>query len=128
VELGALSQKCGFVTELARIGWLRKPNGGDMQESNGIFDLETHSGEPVTVGDIRLTPQSQALTIRWPTIRWPFGGFVWNRPVAVLVEEGDESERIPIVDVTLVAQVALLALGAAFALTTLILSATIRRK
>ena len=94
-----------------------------MQESSGIFSLETRSGEPVTVGDIRLTPQSQALTIRWP-----FGGFVWNRPIAVLTEQDGESERIPIVDVTLVAQVALLALGAAFALTTLILSATIRRK
>jgi hypothetical protein len=93
-----------------------------MQGSNGVFSLETRSGEPVTAGDIRVTPQSQALTIRWP-----FGGFVWNRPVAVLVEQGDESDRIPIVDVTLVAQVMLLALGAVFALTTLILSATKRR-
>ncbi len=94
-----------------------------MQDSNGNFDLKTRSGEPVTVGDIRLTPQSQALTIRWPN-----GGFVWNRPVAVVVERGDESERIPIVDVTLVAQVALLALGAAFAITTIVLSAIQRRK
>mgnify|MGYP001557495645 CR=1 FL=1 len=94
-----------------------------MHDPNSIFSLETHSAEPVTVGDIRLTPQSQALTIRWP-----LGGFVWNRPVAVLAERGDESERIPIVDVTLVAQVALLALGAAFAITTLLFSATRRRK
>jgi hypothetical protein len=94
-----------------------------MQGSNGIFSLESHSGEPVTAGDIRITPQSQALTIRWP-----YGGFVWNRPVAVLAERGDERERIPIVDVTLAAQVALLALAAAFALTSLILTATSRRR
>ncbi len=94
-----------------------------MKDSNAIVKLETHSGEPVTAGDIRLTPQSQALTLRWP-----YGGFVWNRPVAVMAERGDESEHIPIVDVTLVAQVALLALGAAFAITTLVLSAIQRRK
>lgn len=94
-----------------------------MRESNGIFQLQTHSGESVTVGDIHLTPQSQAFTIRWP-----FGGYVWNRPVAVLAEQDDEIERIPIVDVTLVAQVALLALAAAFAITTLVLSAIQRRK
>jgi hypothetical protein len=93
-----------------------------MQKPERFFHLETHSGEPVTAGDLRLTPQSRALTIRWP-----YGGFVWNRPVAVLVERGEERERIPIVDVTLVAQVALLALAAAFAIPALVLSAAKRR-
>ena len=94
-----------------------------MPDLSGIFQLETHSGEPVALGDVRLTPQSQALTMRWP-----LGGFVWNRPVAVLAQRGDDIERIPIVDVTLVAQVALFALAAAFAVTSLVLSTAKRRK
>jgi hypothetical protein len=94
-----------------------------MEQANRIFKLETRSGEAVTVGDTRLIPQSQALTIRWPR-----GGFVWNRPVAVLAERGDQTERIPIVDVTLVAQVVLFGLSAALALTALFLFASQRRK
>ncbi len=53
------------------------------------------SGTPVTVGDVTVTPQSRVLTFRSR-----FGGFVWNRPTAVLVERGGKSERVPIVDVT----------------------------
>jgi hypothetical protein len=33
-------------------------------------------------------------------VRWPGGGFVWNRPLAVNVEGPGRSERVPIVDVT----------------------------
>jgi hypothetical protein len=72
---------------------------------------QKHTGEKVTIGDAGITPESQALIIRWPN-----GGFVWNRPVAVLVERGETVERIPIVDVTRVAQLALLGIGAAASL------------
>jgi hypothetical protein len=48
---------------------------------------------------------------------------VWNRPLAIVVERGEETERIPIVDVTLVAQAALLGLTLAFSVAVLILSA-----
>lgn len=52
-----------------------------MAPPKGIIRWQTLSGEPITVGDVTITPQSQALIIRLP-----FGGLVWNRPVAVLVE------------------------------------------
>ena len=93
-----------------------------MGERQRFFRLQTHTGEAVTVGDASITPQSQALTLRWPN-----GGFVWNRPLAVLVERDGETERIPIVDVTLVAQAALLGLTVAFSVGILMLSALRRR-
>jgi len=62
----------------------------------------TNRGEPVTVGDATLTPQSQAVVLRWPN-----GGFVWNRPVAVRVEQGGDVRQIPILDITRLVQVGL---------------------
>ncbi len=67
--------------------------------------LENTSADPIVVGDTRITPQAQAFSVRLP-----FGGFVWNRPTAVLVERDDLTQRIPIVDVTRVAQVAMFGL------------------
>ena len=61
---------------------------------NGL-QIAIQTGSPVEVGEYRLTPQSQSVSLRLP-----FGGFVYNRPVAVLVEKGENVERIPIVDVT----------------------------
>ncbi|MGD8398023.1 MAG: hypothetical protein PVG11_04145 [Anaerolineae bacterium] len=70
-----------------------------------VFQIETHTGEAVKAGDVEVIPESQALTLRWPG-----GGFVWNRPLAVRVKHGDQEERVPIVDITRVSQVALLTL------------------
>jgi hypothetical protein len=64
-------------------------------------------GDPITIGDVTITSQSQALPIRWPR-----GGWVWNCPVAILVERDGETERIPMVDVTRVAQWAMLSVSA----------------
>jgi hypothetical protein len=80
-----------------------------MKRRKDIVEWRTASGKPVTVGDVTLTPQSQALTVRWP-----WGGLVWNRPVAVLVERQGITERIPIVDVTRVVQLGLLSFSLAF--------------
>ncbi len=74
-----------------------------------FVQLQNTSAEPIVVGDTRVTPQAQSFTIRFP-----FGGFVWNRPTAVLVERAGETQRIPIVNVTRVAQVALFGLMVAF--------------
>jgi hypothetical protein len=82
---------------------------------------QTSTGDSVAVRDVRLTPESKALVVRWPN-----GGWVWNRPVAVLVEREGGGERMPIVDVTRIAQLALLGLGALFALVTVMLSARTR--
>jgi hypothetical protein len=86
-----------------------------------MFQWQTASGDKVTVGDVTVTPQSRALTVRWPR-----GGLVWNRPVAVLVERGEETERIPIVDVTRMAQLGLLGLSLVFSM--IIMGLSIRRR
>jgi hypothetical protein len=87
-----------------------------MTQLKDKFKWQTVSGDTVTVDDVAVTPQSQALSVRWPR-----GGWVWNRPVAVLVERGEKSERIPIVDVTRAAQLGLYGLGLVFAIVGLIL-------
>jgi hypothetical protein len=94
-----------------------------MEEPKGAFELQTRWGEPLTAGAMTVTTQSQALTVRWPR-----GGFVWNRPLAVLVEQEDDVERIPVVDITLWSQVVLFGLGVIFSIATLVLIATKRRK
>ena len=88
-----------------------------------MLQWQTLSGDRVTVGDVSLTPQSQALTIRWP-----WGGLVWNRPVAVLVERDGQTERIPIVDVTRMAQLGLLGLSLVFSAVIFLISAQHRRE
>ncbi|MGD9029919.1 MAG: hypothetical protein PVG25_08905, partial [Anaerolineae bacterium] len=63
-----------------------------------------------------VTPQSQSVTVRWPR-----GGWVWNRPVAVMVGRDEERKRIPIVDVTRVAQIGLFAFAVVFSIAGLVL-------
>lgn len=72
-----------------------------------MFQLQAVTGSPVQAGDITVTPQSQALIVRVP-----FGGLVWQRPTAILVERAGQTFRIPIVDVTRVIQFALLGASA----------------
>jgi len=93
-----------------------------MSELKDMIQWQTVSGDPVIVGDVSLTPQSQALTIRWPS-----GGFVWNRPVAVVVEQDGQTERIPVVDVTRIAQFTLIGLSLVFWMVTLFWSLRRRR-
>ena len=76
--------------------------GRKVIESHGVnmnllntFQFETHTGEPQTIGDTTITPQSQALIVRWPR-----GGFVWNRPIGVIVDRAGQVERHSIIDVT----------------------------
>ena len=76
-----------------------------MPQLSDFIRLETTSGEPIVVGDTKITPQAQAFSVRFP-----FGGFVWNRPIAVLVERDDGTQRIPIVNVTRVVQIVLFGL------------------
>jgi hypothetical protein len=68
------------------------------------------SAAPVTVGEVTVTPRARALLVRLP-----WGGFVWNRPTAVMVERGGQVRRIPVVDVTRILQLGLLGLGVAIA-------------
>ena len=60
-----------------------------------IWQWHIENSEPISVGEVTLTPQAQVLSLRLP-----FGGFVWNRPVAVVVEENGRFQRLPIPDIT----------------------------
>ena len=94
-----------------------------MTRLKDVFQWQTISGSPVTVGDVTVTPQAQALTVHWP-----FGGFVWNRPVAIFVERGEPRsvERMRVVDVTRIVQLGLLGFSLVFSIA--ILAQSVRRK
>ena len=89
-----------------------------MPRFTDFVQFQTTAADPVIVGDTRVTPQAQALVIRFP-----FGGFVWNRPIAVLVERDDMTRRIPIVDVTRLVQIALFGSLLAFSVIITLLAA-----
>ena len=93
-----------------------------MTRLKEMLRWQTVSGDKVTAGDVTVTPQSRALTIRWP-----YGGLVWNRPVGILVERGEQAERIPIVDVTRMAQLGLFGLSLVFSMIIFVLSIRRRR-
>ena len=76
-----------------------------------FIELKTSTGRPISRGKVTITPQAQALTVRIP-----YGGFVWNRPVAVLVQRDGRSQRFPIFDVTRFAVVAMAGSGMALTL------------
>ncbi len=78
-----------------------------MDRSKPTIQWQGGSGHPVTAGEITVTPQSQALIIRWGQ-----GGFVWNRPVAVVVERPGQTQRIPVLDLTRILQWSLIATSA----------------
>lgn len=77
-----------------------------MRSLTDIAGAREASAEPVTVDGVTVTPRSRTLVVRLPK-----GGFVWNRPTAVLVEQDGRVRRIPIIDVTRVAQMGLLGLA-----------------
>jgi hypothetical protein len=77
-----------------------------MRSVMDMLGAREASAEPVTVDDVTVTLRSRALVVRLPK-----GGFIWNRPTAVLVEQGARARRIPIVDVTRILQVGLLGLA-----------------
>jgi len=87
-----------------------------MTQEKQRFKWQKMSGDTVTVGDLSVTPQSRSLAIRFPR-----GGWVLNRPVAVLVERGDEKRRIPIVDVTRIARLGLYGLSVGMAVVGLVM-------
>ena len=87
------------------------------------ISYELVTGEPTAVDNTTLTTQARVLSVRWPN-----GGWVWNRPVAVVVEQDGHSERLAIVDVTRIAQLSLYGLSLFFALLALVATLGRRRK
>jgi hypothetical protein len=64
------------------------------------------AGEPQVLGDQTIRLQAQAISLITP-----FGGFVWNRPTAVLVEKDGYTDEVPIVDVTRYALISIGVMG-----------------
>lgn len=75
-----------------------------MAHLTDFIQLKTVQGTAVHTPHHTIIPESQALIIRFP-----FGGFVWQRPTAVLVQQGDQTQRLPITDVTRLATWSVLA-------------------
>ncbi len=66
-----------------------------MEKLQDFIQWHTKTTEPTVIGHQVIRLESQSFSIRSP-----FGGFVWNRPTAVLVGQHGLTERIPIIDVT----------------------------
>lgn len=79
------------------------------------FQVQTVVGQPVIVGDISVTPQSQAIIVRLP-----IGGFVWHRPTALLVKQEGQEKRIPIRDLTRILQLGLLGFSVVLSIVSLL--------
>jgi hypothetical protein len=75
-----------------------------MTHLSDFIQLKTVQGTAVSTPHHTLIPESQALIINFP-----YGGFVWQRPTAVLVQKDNQTERHPIVDVTRLATWSVLA-------------------
>ena len=73
--------------------------------SNAIT-WEKHRGEPVVSGDVIVTPESQSLIFHVPNFH-----FSWSRPVAVHVDDGQEKQRIRIIDLTRIFQLGIFSAG-----------------
>lgn len=75
-----------------------------MAQLTDFIQLRTVQGTAVQTPHHTLIPESQALIIKFP-----YGGFVWQRPTAVLVQQGNQTRRYPITDVTRLATWSVLA-------------------
>jgi hypothetical protein len=71
--------------------------------------IKKSSGRPIQVGNLKLTPVSQAVVIRAPG---QANGLVWNRPVAIGVQApGEDMQVLPVYDHTRLAQILILGTG-----------------
>ena len=66
-----------------------------MTKLTDFVEWKTMQGTAVSIPHHTLIPESQALIFKFP-----YGGIVWQRPTAVLVKNGNKTERYPVVDVT----------------------------
>jgi hypothetical protein len=64
-------------------------------------------GDAARVGDTTVTPRARVLSIGGPR-----GGFAWQFPTGVRVDRAGAVEWLPIVNVTVIAQIGLYALAA----------------
>ena len=60
-----------------------------MARLGDYVSVRTRVRDPIQLGDRTITLQSRAVSLRWPG-----GGWVWNRPVAALVERDGQVVRL----------------------------------
>jgi hypothetical protein len=77
-----------------------------MGDVSKYFSWQPVVGEPQVIGDQVIRLQAQAILLNTP-----FGGFVWNRPTAVLVEKDGVTDEVPIVDATRYALISIGVMG-----------------
>jgi hypothetical protein len=71
-----------------------------------IVHNETHAGQPIKHGDIKIIPMARSLTIQIPGLP---GGLIWNRPISVITQMPDGQEQvIPVQDITRQVQMGIL--------------------
>ncbi|MCJ7535558.1 MAG: hypothetical protein WA997_11075 [Anaerolineales bacterium] len=74
-----------------------------------ILVQQTSAGEPVEVNGLTVYPVARSYRINMPGAR---GGIVWNRPLAVIVEDADGTRQIlPVIDRTRQLQIAIFSAG-----------------
>jgi hypothetical protein len=66
----------------------------------------TKAGQPLITARGKVTPISSSLLVRFP-----FGGFVWNKPVAIDLEQGGHIQHLPVVDITRLAIMTMTGVG-----------------
>lgn len=82
---------------------------GMDEMAKSMLIQQTSAGEPVAMGDVTVYPVARSYRIDFPAAR---GGIIWNKPLAVIVEDTQGSRQIiPVKDVTRRIQVAILAAG-----------------
>ena len=80
-----------------------------------FVEIKTSTGKPLRQGNVTITPQAQSFVVKFP-----YGGFVWNRPVAVFVTRNGRRERFPIFDVTRTVIIATVGTGVLLSLATVL--------
>jgi hypothetical protein len=66
-----------------------------MINVHDFIQLKTVQGTAVHTPHHTLIPESQAISLRFP-----YGGIVWQRPTAVLVQKNNQLHRYLIIDIT----------------------------
>lgn len=77
--------------------------------ANSFLVQQTSSGEPIVMGDVKIYPVARSYRINFPSGQ---GGILWNRPLAVIVEDSQGSRQVlPVQDRTRQLQVGILLAG-----------------
>jgi hypothetical protein len=91
-----------------------------MQTSKLRF--ETLNSPPIAIPDGQVYIRSRLVQLRFPNAS---GGFIWNRPVAIVVRTLDGQEKmIPVLDITRI----ILLILAGFCLTSMFILMFLRRR